>query len=97
MDIVDRAELIADSIYVHGGEYAKEAAILLVKHATELKSLRNQLAECQKDAERYRWLRDSATWYADFFTGEMSLETKFKEDTLDAAIDAAIKAMSEKG
>jgi predicted RNase H-like nuclease (RuvC/YqgF family) len=56
----------------------------------ENESLRAQLAECQKDAERYRWLRGMI--YDDRIMVENDRMLHGKE--LDKAID---KAMSEKG
>jgi hypothetical protein len=59
------------------------------KAANEIKSLRNQLAECQKDAERYRWLKNNV-WNDDM----AALITLHANESWDAAIDSAI---SEKG
>jgi multidrug resistance efflux pump len=53
----------------------------------EIESLRAQLAECQKDAERYRYLKTDTVMQFDFCH-------TYGMNEVDAAID---QAMSEKG
>jgi hypothetical protein len=56
--------------------------------------LRNQLAERQKDADRYRWLRESKSNPAYCaYSGQFGV-SMIRGEVLDKAID---KAMSEKG
>lgn len=57
----------------------------------EIEQLKQQLAVCQKNAERYRWLRDQndggeSPWYIRGPSG-------FIPTNLDLAIDAAIASM----
>lgn len=65
---------------------------------TEITRLRKELAECKRDAERYKWLRGDAPdhsgrwtqwevrrWKAPMWTQDL------RRDELDAAIDAATK------
>ena len=77
MDIVDMALAAWQDDRLSDGDLYK-------KLADEITSLRNQLAEYQKDAERYRFIRDNPDLQIEF-TGEL---------TLDEYVD---KAMSEKG
>lgn len=55
----------------------------MTEAADEIVRLRAELAECKKDAERYRWLREmpNADW----------LDVKFCGSDLDLVIDAALK------
>ncbi len=66
----------------------------------EIVELRNQLAECQKDAERYKWLRGQH-WSESNICVVLNPKEAVKlghdcpsNNRLDEAID---KAMSEKG
>lgn len=62
-----------------------KAKKMVQKQDEELATLRQQLAEAQRDAARYRWLRDDATKETREWITKQSITT------LDAAIDAAIK------
>lgn len=60
----------------------------------EIAELRAQLAECQKDAARYRWLREQKTART-LIDGGFRTSWEFRRfiepNELDAAIDAAMK------
>ena len=60
---------------------------LFAEHVTE--SLRNQLAECKKDAERYRYLKTDTNM-------QFNIYNRLEVNEIDAAIDEMI-AMREKG
>ena len=55
-----------------------------------LEAMRIELEAAQKDAERYRWLRDEA--FNSFIVENM---TVYPRHGLDAEIDAAIKAQGD--
>ena len=52
---------------------------------------KRQLAEAQKDAERYRWLRDNTPWSSNLETRTFYLRAK-NYTGFDDAVDAAIAA-----
>ncbi len=66
---------------------------------SELRRLRAENAELKRDAERYRWLRDSI-WYVgpdDFYCGEGGDMNEYQNhncqaEELDHAIDTAMSA-----
>ena len=60
-------------------------AVYDIGHAAAVDNLRAQLAEAQKDAKRYSWLRMNRLWL------KANLPTIAAPD-FDAAIDAAIDA-----
>lgn len=57
-------------------------------YADRVRELERELSAAQKDAERYRWLRDTAN-KADIQTALLSgLQPRFIDDAIDAAIAA---------
>ena len=66
----------------HGHELTEYDAGIYVL-ASDYDALRAQLAEAQRDAERYRWLREGNGYYPEEI-GEPG------GDRMDAAIDAAL-------
>lgn len=80
----DEVNRLADLGEREGRRYADELA-------QERKRLTAELEALRADAERYRWLREKATWYHCYITNTMKLQEKFSADVngLDAAIDAA--------
>ena len=77
----DIADTIADCLI--------EDHIELMK---ENESLKAELAEAKRDAERYRWLRECGEEYCDLRIFDS--RGNINPDSLDAAIDAAIKGKS---
>jgi DNA repair exonuclease SbcCD ATPase subunit len=65
----------------------KEDINFICAQKSEIETLNNQLAECQKDAERYRYLKTDTVMQFDFCH-------TYGMNEVDAAID---QAMSEKG
>lgn len=81
------------------------AARLLAElgHSNDTIGALEELKAARKDAERYRWLRDRNDWYAEprldeqdgtkwelvFYTPQR-IEDPTDDDSLDAAVDAAI-------
>jgi len=58
-----------------------------------VETLRNQLAAAQKDAKRYRWLREQTTG-GNFWVAHGHLHgglSQWNGEPLDAAVDAAMK------
>ena len=73
-----------------------EAGVMLFNQAKSIKTLTAELAECRKDAERYRWLRDQCRY------GNLTIAlcTSFElqpwgGDDTDKAIDTARKGEGE--
>lgn len=64
-----------------------EDAVDTIRAATE--ALEERLAEAERDAERYRWLRDNAKR-----TMLMRLPASYEPDAIDRTIDAARAADS---
>ena len=90
MDIVERLRKVYYAITDESHERILQAAI------SEITALRNQLAECQKDAERYRWISDYAVRYG-YFPHNVMRMLKDTRGTLNEFHAATDKAMSEKG
>lgn len=70
---------------------------------TEALRLRAELAECKRDAERYRWLRGDAPDHSERWTQWEVRQWKapmwtqdLRRDELDAAIDTALAAKEKK-
>jgi hypothetical protein len=75
----------------------------------DLEAEQEENAKLRADAERYRWLRDANDWYAEprldesdgtvwrltFYT-TAQIEDPSDDDSLDAAIDAALARAGEK-
>ena len=59
---------------------------------SQVAKLREALVASDMDAKRYRWLRDEQEWYECYLTSTMQTKFDAKYPTLDAAIDAAIRA-----
>lgn len=70
----------------------------------DIRAMLAERAELLRDAERYRWLRESM-WYVgpdNFFCGEGGdmndyENHNYRADTLDTAIDAAMQSESQEG
>lgn len=65
------------------------------EHATECERLRAELAECKRDAERYRWLRSESCPWPGVFSIEGADDYGWYaicEGDLDQAIDDALAA-----
>lgn len=60
----------------------KETPVDVGNGADEIIRLRQQLAECQKDSARYRWLRNNPTW--------MGWDADYRADEVDTSVDAAM-------
>lgn len=60
----------------------------LVRQAADMAT---ELAAAQRDAGRYRWLRNTTSWTLEFYNEFFSMEP----ERLDAAIDAALAAKGE--
>lgn len=88
-------------------EYEAETGFKGLVHGSDYDTLRTanqrldgEVAELKKDAERYRWLRESR-WYVgpdDFYCGEGGDMNEYENhncqaETLDAAIDAELSNM----
>jgi hypothetical protein len=82
----------------------RESSVLSIDAANEISALRNQLAECQKDAERYQYIRhtvganygkvDNYSFTFPWLNTKVNLMQGSVAGHLDKAVD---KAMSEKG
>ena len=68
----------------------------------EISRLRAELAECRRDAERYRWIRGNvpshstrwSRWKVEYFYGASGWND-LRHAKLDAEIDAALAAKGE--
>jgi hypothetical protein len=91
MDIVDKARQWCKTVRTNPTPLS-EAIPMVAKLCDEAESLRNQLAECQKDAERWNYFIETCSEETAFeltgITGDVSNEQ------INEAIDSA---MSEKG
>ena len=65
-----------------------------IEAADEIERLRDELDACQKDAERYRWLRHGDNYKHMFSYSGNDDAVLFRNEELDAAIDAAMKGQS---
>ena len=63
------------------------------KALDDIKALTQQLESARKDAERYRWLRDSGSYRPSYYgwVTDVVGNRKFSKEELDAAIDKAMK------
>ena len=64
----------------------------------EFEQLERELAQAKKDAERYRWLRDSDNAYPLFFIAQRdpnNIVVQFRGDLADANIDAMMQAQGK--
>jgi hypothetical protein len=86
-------ESIVKNCYLFPTTNHLEAFANLIR-ADENESLRNQLAECQKDAERYRWLMNDSDGNKQDDLFQWMAGNVFSRSYIDKAID---QAMSEKG
>ena len=83
---LDDVTWCADKIYEHDIEYVP---------ANEVTRLRAELAECRRDAERYRWLRSESCPWPGVFSIEGADDYGWYaicEGDLDQAIDDALAA-----
>lgn len=77
----------------HSTELLQAADHIRAGLEAELSTLRQRLADCARDAERYRWLRKMLN--GDGFSQKDALLAACQDD-MDAAIDAAIAAGAQK-
>jgi hypothetical protein len=79
------------------GNLTPVAHDLIEQQAAALEAANAQIAELSKDAERYRWLRDSNNFVdGGIIVGNAEGEEILWDESLDRAIDAAIAASAEK-
>ena len=67
---------------------ALDAAGMLSKQHDEIESLRDEIEQLTKDAERYRWLRDYENEFTDRFLENLASGGKRLEFAIDKAMEA---------
>ena len=81
-------------------DIADERNRVIVALRAEVKTLKEQLAEAQKDADRYRWLKtrpvDCPIIGPDLALWDEESGDALRGDEADAAIDAAVAAQEVK-
>ncbi len=91
-EMTNLVERLRDSSARHD----QEADLLCHRAADEIERLNAELAECRKDAERYRWLRDNIYYSHSDDCLEIEAEIRCHPSPNKADIDIAIdRAMQE--
>lgn len=108
MDIVTRLKQLAHAVADEDwsefslrvpADSERDADLVLLRASKEIESLRAELAECKRDAERYRWIRGNvpshstrwSRWKVEYFYGASGWND-LRHAKLDAEIDAALAA-----